>query len=132
MTSQTPPITYESGISASERTIQRNRFARTHSRFMYGLCVGFTLLILSILTLVVGYLVSIGWRSVSLDFFTKVPMPYGAQGYPGGMLSGLVGTVVLIAMSSAVGIPIGMLAGIFLADYGANSKLAAPVGFTAS
>src|SRR2546423_3824941 len=108
-----------------------NPIARATSRVMYGLCVAFTLGIVAILVLVIGYLVSIGWRSVSWSFFTKVPMPYGAQGYPGGMLSGLVGTAVLIVIASVIGIPLGMLAGVYLAEYGANSRLAAPVRFTA-
>jgi phosphate transport system permease protein len=112
-------------------TALANPIARATSRVMYGLCVVFTVTILALLVLVIGYLVSIGWRSVNVAFFTKVPMPYGAQGYPGGMLNGLVGTAVLIVMASVVGIPIGMLAGVYLAEYGANSKLTAPVRFTA-
>ena len=115
----------------TENIRSKNRLRRTQSTVMYGVSVLFTLLILALLALVIRYLVTIGWRSVTLDFFTKVPMPAGSQGYPGGMLSGLLGTVVLIAMSSIVGIPIGMLAGIFLAEYGAKSRLTAPVRFTA-
>ncbi|MEA2734589.1 MAG: phosphate transport system permease protein, partial [Humisphaera sp.] len=57
------------------------------------------------------------------------PQPYGSARYPGGMLNGLVGTSVLLAVSGVVGIPIGILAGVFLSEYSANSKLAAPVRF---
>jgi phosphate transport system permease protein len=109
--------------------VARNPMARVYSRLMYGLCIAFTLLIISVLVLVIGYLVSIGWRSVSPSFFTENPQPYGAAGYPGGMLNGLVGTTVLLAVAGAVGIPIGILAGVYLSEYSANSKLAAPVRF---
>jgi phosphate transport system permease protein len=96
---------------------------------MFGLCIAFTTIILTVLALVIGYLVSIGWRSVNLSFFTQNPQPYGAEGYPGGMLNGIVGTAVLIAIASIVGIPIGILAGVYLSEYSSNSKLASPVRF---
>jgi phosphate transport system permease protein len=103
--------------------------ARWYSRFMFGLCIGFTALILLTLVLVIGYLVSIGWRSVTISFFTENPRPYGAEGYPGGMLNGLVGTALLLALASVAGIPIGVLSGVYLSEYSANSRLAAPVRF---
>lgn len=106
-----------------------NPMARIHSGMMYALCVLFTLLILGVLALLLGYLVSIGWRSVNLAFFTQVPQPPGAEGYPGGMLNGLAGTAFLVVLASVVGIPMGMLCGIYLAEYGANSPLATPVRF---
>jgi len=105
------------------------RMTRAYSRFMYGLCIGFTALILLILVLVTGYLISIGASSLSLDFFTKVQIANGMDGYPGGMAHALLGTVALIAMASVVGIPLGMLTGIYLSEYGANSFLASPTRF---
>ena len=110
---------------------RKNTKARIISGFMYSLCVIFTGFILSLLLWVVGYLIKIGWQSVSIAFFTQVQIPYGAEGYPGGMLNGLLGTLVLVGMAAVVGIPIGMLAGIFLSEYGANSKLSSPVRFVA-
>ena len=109
--------------------VAKNPMARAYSRLMYALCIAFTVMIIAVLALVVGYLVSIGWRSVSVSFFTENPQPYGAQGYPGGMLNGLVGTTVLLALASVVGIPVGILSGVYLSEYSANSKLAAPVRF---
>jgi phosphate transport system permease protein len=109
--------------------VAQNPLARIYSRVMYALCIAFTLMIVGVLVLVIGYLVSIGWRSVSLSFFTENPQPYGAAGYPGGMLNGIVGTTVLLGLASIVGIPIGILAGVFLSEYSANSKLASPVRF---
>ncbi len=118
-------------MSLTAISSKKNTKARLISGVMYALCVGFTAFILLILLLVVGYLISIGWQSVSIAFFTQVQIPYGAEGYPGGMLNGLLGTLVLVSMAAVVGIPIGMLAGIFLSEYGANSRLASPVRFVA-
>jgi phosphate transport system permease protein len=96
---------------------------------MYGLCIGFTVLILAILGLVTGYLLSIGASSLSWDFFTKIQIPAGLPGAPGGMAHALLGTVILIALASAIGVPLGMLTGIYLSEYGANSFIASPARF---
>ena len=111
--------------------VRQNPLARVYSRFMYGVCMVFTALILTVLALVIGYLVSIGWHSVSGSFFTQNPRPYGASGYPGGMLNGLVGTTLLLGLASLIGIPIGILAGAYLSEYSANARLATPVRFVA-
>ena len=101
------------------------------SKLMYALCVLFTLVILGILVAVMGYLVSIGISSVSLDFFTKLPIAYGMEGYPGGMRNALLGTMMLILLASVVGIPLGILAGIYLSEYSANSYFGSAVRFIA-
>src|SRR3954463_8366737 len=108
-----------------------NSFARNTSRIAYALCVASTLIILLLLVLVTGYLVSIGWKSVTWSFFTEDPIPQGAPGFPGGMRNGIFGTLILIGLASVVGIPIGMLSGVYLSEYSANSKLAPPVRFVA-
>jgi len=105
------------------------KFTRRYSQFMFGLCIAFTALILAILVLVTGYLLSIGASSLSWDFFTKVQIPNGMEGYPGGMKHALVGTVILIGLASGVGVPVGMLTGIYLSEYGANSWIASPTRF---
>ncbi len=105
----------------------RNSLARFISRVMFGVCIGFTVVILTLLVLVTGYLISIGFKSLSLDFFTKLPS--GDPREPGGMVNGLVGTVVLIGLASLVGIPAGILTAVYLAEYEAGSWLARPVRF---
>lgn len=106
-----------------------NFLSRGTSRLAYVACIGFTALILLLLVLVTGYLVGIGIGSISWSFFTEVPS--GLPNDPGGMKNAIVGTGILIALASAVGIPIGMLAGIYLSEYGQarGVKLAAPVRF---
>jgi phosphate transport system permease protein len=51
--------------------------------------------------------------------------------YPGGLRNGIVGTLILIVLASVIGIPVGMLTGVFLAEYSSGSRLANPVRFIA-
>lgn len=106
-------------------------YLRLSNRIFMGLCVLFTLLILTILALVVLYLLSKGFTHISLDFFTQVEIAEGMKGSPGGMAHALVGTGVLIALASLVGTPLGLLAGIYLSEYSSNSWLGAPTRFVA-
>ena len=66
------------------------------------------------LILILGYLIKEGASSVNWAFFTKPPVPAGEAG--GGMSNAMVGTLILIGIASAVGLPIGMGAGLFLAE----------------
>ncbi len=68
---------------------------------------------------------------MSWDLFTELPIPPGMEGAPGGLKNALVGTGILIALASAVGIPLGMLAGIYLSEYSAGSWLGTPARFIA-
>lgn len=106
-----------------------DKISRIKSSLAYGICVGFTLLILSLLALVIGYLLRIGFSSITWDFFTQLPT--GNPTDPGGMKHAILGTTMLILLASAVGIPIGMLAGIYLAEYDVGSAIAGPVRFVA-
>jgi phosphate transport system permease protein len=106
-----------------------NTLARYKSNTMYVVCIVYTALILALLVLVTGYLVSIGFKSISWEFFTQVPS--GDVTNPGGMKHAIAGTAFLIALASLIGIPIGMLCGVYLAEYDTGSWLAAPVRFVA-
>lgn len=105
-----------------------DRYLRTTSGIAFTLCVTFTAFIILLLLLVTGYLLILGASSVSLDFFTELPSG-NVSGDIGGMKQALVGTCMLIAMASVVGIPLGMLAGVYLSEFEAGSWLAAPVRF---
>ena len=106
-----------------------NQLARLRSEFMLFTCVLFAALIVGLLVLITGYLLSVGFSSLHFSFFTKDPIPEGMPGAPGGMRNGVVGTSILIAIASMIGIPIGMLSGIYLSEYSAKSLLAAPIRF---
>jgi phosphate transport system permease protein len=77
---------------------------------------------------ILAYLLKQGAGALSLDFFTNMPRPVGEAG--GGMANAIVGTLILIGIASAVGLPIGIGAGLYLAERG-GTKLADLVRFLA-
>jgi len=66
------------------------------------------------LVLILGHLLRKGASSLSLSFFTSMPKPVGEAG--GGMANAIVGTLMLIAIASAIGLPVGIGAGIYLSE----------------
>jgi len=70
------------------------------------------------LVMVLYYVAAQGLPALNLAFFTQLPKPPGEAG--GGMANAIVGTLVLIGLASAVGLPIGILGGIYLAEFGNN------------
>ena len=73
-------------------------------------------LVITPLGLVFFYLVLKGASSVNWNFFTKLPAPVGVVG--GGMANAIVGSLELLGLASLIGIPIGVLGGVYLAEYG--------------
>ncbi len=71
-----------------------------------------------------------GWAALNLDFFTRMPTPPGIEG--GGMLSAMVGTLVLTLMATLAAVPLGLLGGIFLAEFGQDSRVANNARFSAN
>ena len=74
------------------------------------------------------YIARRGIGALSVSFFTELPRPVGEHG--GGMANAIVGTLELVGLASAVGIPIGIAAGLFLAEY-RTTLLARVVRFSA-
>jgi len=70
------------------------------------------------LLLIFFYTISQGLQYLSVDFFIKMPKPVGETG--GGMANAIVGTLILISIGCVVGLPIGILAGIYLSEFGNN------------
>jgi phosphate transport system permease protein len=73
------------------------------------------LLVILPLLLVFYRLVSLGVTSLNWDFFTQLPKPVGETG--GGMANAIVGTFVLISLASCIGVPVGVLGGVFVSEY---------------
>jgi phosphate transport system permease protein len=73
-------------------------------------------LVIAPLRLVFLHLVINGASSVNWDFFTQLPKPVGTAG--GGMVNAIVGTFELLALACVIGIPVGVLGGVYLAEYG--------------
>jgi phosphate transport system permease protein len=77
---------------------------------------------------VFGYVIHKGLPAINLDFFMNLPKPIGEEG--GGMANSLLGTLMLITIASAIGIPWGVGTGIYLSEYG-KGKLGTLVRFSA-
>ena len=80
------------------------------------------------LLLIVLHLLRLGASSVNLAFFTRMQRPPGESG--GGMANAIVGTLILIAIAGAVGLPVGIGAGLYLAEK-RSTLLATAVRFLA-
>jgi phosphate transport system permease protein len=99
-------------------------FERKHNHTMrkiksaLAIGIAFTSGILVILPLgfVFFYLLVNGAGAVNWDFFTKLPAPVGAVG--GGMVNAIVGSLELLALAGVIGIPVGVLGGVYLAEFG--------------
>jgi phosphate transport system permease protein len=74
------------------------------------------LLVVSILFLILGYLIYNGGKSLNWAFFTQLPKPVGETG--GGMANAIVGSLKLLLLAAAIGLPVGLMAGIYLAEFG--------------
>lgn len=83
-----------------------------------GVMIGLTYIAAGLATLplllILLHLINKGASSLSIDFFTHMPRPVGEAG--GGMANAIVGTLVLITIASIVGLPIGIGAGLYLAE----------------
>jgi phosphate transport system permease protein len=77
-----------------------------------GIC---TLLVIGVLFFILGYLFVHGVKSLNLNFFTHLPKPSGETG--GGMANAIVGSGKVLLVATIIGVPIGFLAGVFLAEY---------------
>jgi phosphate transport system permease protein len=66
------------------------------------------------LLLIFGFLLWQGASAVNVDFFTHLPKPVGEAG--GGMANAIVGTLILLALAAVLGLPIGILGGLYLAE----------------
>ena len=79
---------------------------------MTGVC---TFLTVATLFVILGYLIYNGGKSLDWDFFTKLPQPTGVSG--GGMANAIVGSFQIVTLAALLGIPIGFLAGVYLAEF---------------
>jgi phosphate transport system permease protein len=85
---------------------------------MTGLTIVSAALVICALILILGYIAVTGVRELTLDFLVNNPKPVGEPG--SGIANAIVGTLVLIGIASVIGLPIGILAGLYLAEFGTN------------
>ena len=76
------------------------------------------ILVIAPLVLVFYHLVKEGFSSMNWAFFTQLPKPVGESG--GGMANAIVGTFILLGQAAVLGVPIGVLGGVFLSEYGSS------------
>ena len=94
---------------------------RVVNDFMLSMTALFTVLVIGVLFVILGYLAWNGVRFLSWDFFTKLPKPVGETG--GGMANAIVGSGKLLALASMIGVPIGFLGGVYLSEFGGEHGL---------
>jgi phosphate transport system permease protein len=88
-----------------------------------------TIVVITPLIAILFYLLKQGVTSLNWNFFTKIPAPVGETG--GGMENAIVGSGVILALASLIGIPVGIGAGIYLAEYAGDTRMGNLVRFTA-
>jgi phosphate transport system permease protein len=102
---------------------------RIKSSIVSGLAVLATIVVIAPLIAILFYLLKQGITSLNWNFFTKIPAPAGESG--GGMANAIIGSGVILALASLIGIPVGIGAGIYLAEYAGSTRMGNLVRFTA-
>jgi len=78
-----------------------------------------TFITVAMLFVILGYLVYNGGKSIDWNFLTKLPLPPGEVG--GGMANAIVGTAMMVGIAALIGLPIGFLGGVYLAEFGGKT-----------
>jgi phosphate transport system permease protein len=112
------------------RSMRLNKARRNITNyFVSTLAVLATIVVIAPLVAILFYLIYKGASSLNLDFFTHIPAPVGESG--GGMANSIVGSGIILALASLMGIPVGIAAGVYLAEFGQGTMLGNAVRFTA-
>jgi len=119
-----PPMDFQ---TRQMRLNSARRYAVNH--LVTGLAVLSTVLVIVPLVAILGYLIYKGASSLNLAFFTHIPAPVGEPG--GGMANAMLGSGIILALASSMGVPVGIAAGVYLAEYGWGTMLGMAVRFTA-
>jgi phosphate transport system permease protein len=101
---------------------------RVLSSLFVAFCAGAVILAMVPLAMILFFVVSQGVQALNLEFFTHLPAPVGEAG--GGMANSIVGTLILTGLGSLMAIPIGILSGVYMAEY-AGSRFASTIRFAA-
>lgn len=97
----------------------RMLWRKTVNVVMLSLTGACMLVTVSVLFFILGDLVWHGGKDVSLNFFTRLPAPVGETG--GGMANAIVGSAKLLLLAMLFGVPVGVMAGIYLAEFGSKT-----------
>lgn len=97
-------------------------------RLFLGVCYLAAAIVVLPLGLIAWHLLANGAAGLSLGFFTHMPAPVGESG--GGMANAIVGTLIMVGMAATLALPLGIAAGVYLAEYG-GGRFASVVRYTA-
>ena len=104
--------------TASPAVLQISLWRRLKDYFATAFAIATVVIVLAPLVAIFGYLVYRGIGSLNLAFLTQIPKPPGELG--GGMANAIAGSALILAIASLLGVPLGIGAGIYLAEYGRN------------
>jgi len=104
-------------VSSLSETSSRYKRRKRVDKVMTALAYVCTALAILPLTWIVIYVVIKGLGAWDLNFFTALPQSFGDGG---GVRNGIVGTFVVVGLATLMGVPVGVMAGIYLAEYGDN------------
>ena len=116
-------------ISPSFTTAPVSLYRRTINLLMTSAAALAVLLVLLPLGAILAYLLYKGVGSLNWAFLTQTPKPVGEPG--GGMANAIAGTGLILLIASAMGVPIGIGAGIYLSEYGRGTRFGDLIRFTA-
>jgi phosphate transport system permease protein len=97
----------------------RLRWRKFVSNFMLTMTGVCAVVAVSVLFFILGYLVYHGGTSINWNFFTKLPAPVGESG--GGLANAIVGSAKLLLLAALIGVPIGFMGAIYLAEFSGSS-----------
>jgi phosphate transport system permease protein len=86
------------------------------SAFVSAITFVSAVLVIAPLGLVFFYVIKMGAGALNLEFFTHLPKPVGVVG--GGMANAILGSLELLGLAALIGVPVGVLGGVYLAEYG--------------
>ena len=126
----TTPINQRPPMDFNTPSMRLNNARRKAMNYLIsGLSILATVIVIAPLIAILFYLIYKGASSLNLAFFTHIPAPVGEEG--GGMANSIVGSGIILFLASLLGIPIGIAAGVYLAEFGRGTFLANAVRFTA-
>jgi len=99
-------------------TAPNHRWRQFKNGLMQAATFVCAILVVTPLVLVFYHLLKEGFSSINFAFFTQLPKPVGETG--GGMANAIVGTFVLLGQAAALGVPVGVLGGVYLSEYGST------------
>ncbi len=119
-----PPMNFQ---TKRMRLNSARRYVVNH--LVTGLALLSTVLVIAPLAAILIYLIYKGASSLNIAFFTNIPAPVGEPG--GGMANAIMGSGIVLVLASLMGIPVGIAAGVYLAEFGQGKLLAMSIRFTA-